>query len=326
MTTQSTAVRTQTRSTSSVLAAVALACAACSGSGSGDGGASGSGRIGLTATDTPFAFDIVQEASISVDRITAAHAADAESGFLTLYDGAPIVIALSSLRNGITQTLADSTIPSGSYRQFRLHVTDARLVLTNGNVYTTADGTIHLTSQQTSGFKIFVDPPIEVVSGQTSNVLLDFDLTQTFHPIPANDPLTATSYSLHPVIHAVNLVGMGGIEGTVSQDDGSGGTMPAANATVYVLLPGQDDPATSVTATATNPDGAYAVLGLEPGTYDVMAVKDTLSATVAGVTVTAGSATQVDLLLGVPVGGDPVVITRSLDGGKAPILPQPAPH
>ena len=249
-------------------------------------------------TDDAFVYDIVQEATISVDRITVAHGADDESGFITIFEGAPMEIDVLHLRDGVTVDLANASLPAGDYGQIRLHVTDARLVLTNGRVYTTADDTIHLTSQDTSGFKVFIVPPVVITEGETTPVLLDIDLTQTFLPIPANDPLNATSYNLHPVIHVANLGETGGIEGTVSRDDGTGGTTPVANATVYVFPPGLTDPAQSVAATATNATGAYSVLGVQPGTYDVHALEGVNSATVAGVTVTVGAVTTVDVVLG----------------------------
>src|SRR6185295_17848319 len=101
-----------------------------------------------------------------------------------------------------------------------------------------------------------------IVDGETTRVLLDVDLTHTFHPIPANDPLNATRYSLHPVIHVTNL-------------GSAGGTVPVENATVYVLPPGQTDPAESVAATPTNAQGEYTVLAIAPGTYDVKAIHGT---------------------------------------------------
>src|SRR5206468_12017577 len=105
-----------------------------------------------------------------------------------------------------------------------------------------------------------------------ARVLLDFDRTQTFHPVPADDPLNATRYTLHPVIHVTNLGPAGGLQGTVTQDDGSGGTIPVEAATVYVLPPGETDPSLSIASTGTDAQGAYAFLALPPGTYDVRSV------------------------------------------------------
>jgi hypothetical protein len=277
-----------------LLLACASGVAACGGGGGGGGG---TGTLDLSATDDAFVYDIVQEASISVDRITIFHDPDSDEGPITLYEGAPILLDLFNLRDGVTQHVDMSVLPVGTYRQLRLRVSDARLVLINGNVYTTDDGTIHLTSQDTSGFKVFVDPPIEIERDQTSDVLLDFDLTQTFHPIPANDPLNATAYSLHPVIHVTNLGHTGGIQGVVTQDDGSGGLTPVDQATVYIMPPGQTDPTLSVATTGTSADGTYTVLALEAGTYDVIAVKGALSGTVTGIVVVVGAVSTADVTI-----------------------------
>lgn len=277
--------------------------------------------MSLEATDAPFVHDIVTEASITVDEITAHTSASAESGFVTLYDGAPITFDLMELQDGQTRLLVEAGVPVGDYRQIRLHVTDAQLVLVNGNVYSTANGDLHLTSQGTSGFKVFVDPPVEIRSNETTRMVLDFDLTKTFHPIPSSgDPLDADSFNLHPVIHAANLATTGILRGTVTMagvqgpqstaEDGSptaaGARAPidldivgagVGGATVYVFLPGETDPANSVASTATNALGSYTVLGLEPGTYDVLAVKGALDGRVDGIVITASEETVVDIAI-----------------------------
>jgi hypothetical protein len=283
------------------------------------GGPGGSGTLSLQVTDAAFEYDIVQSATVSVDKITIYHDSDSDSGPIVLYQGAPILLDLFHLRDGLTQPLDPSTLPAGSYHQLRLRVTDADLLLTNGNHYTTADHTIHLTSQGTSGFKVNFDPPIVIEAGETSNVLLDFDLTHTFHPIPANDALTATHYSLHPVIHVVTMGHVGGISGTVTQLDGSGGLVPVEAATVYVLPPGQTDPTLAVASTGTSASGTYSLLGLMPGTYDVLAVKADLSALAPGITVVSGEVAQVDLTLNDGTGG--VLGTITQDDGQGGLMP-----
>jgi hypothetical protein len=288
----------------SILAATTLLLAsACSGGGGGgtsnSGGGSGgsTGMLSLEATDAPFVFDIVSQATISVDKITI-YPTDGDGGAIVLYEGAPVELDLLALRNGVTRALVTHELPRGEYRQLRLRVTSARLVLTNGNVYTSEDGTIHFSSQDTSGFKVFVDPPIAVTSDHEARSLLDFDMTQTFHPIPANDPLAAHRYDLHPVIHVSNLGATGGIQGHVLQDDGSGGTTPVASATVYVLPPGDTNPDDAVATTGSDDQGAYAFLGIDPGTYDLLAVHGTDQGSVPGVVVTVAHVTPADIRIG----------------------------
>jgi hypothetical protein len=300
-----------------LLAGCTLLFGACGGGGSDSGG---TGTLNLHVTDAAFEYDIVAEATVSVDKITIFHAADSDDGPIVLYEGAPILLDLFNLRDGLTQPLDPATLPVGSYHQLRLRVTHAHLVLTNGNVYDTDDDTIHLTSQDTSGFKVNFDPAIVIERDQTSNVLLDYDLTHTFHPVPANDALTADHYSLHPVIHVTNMGQVGGISGTVTQDDGLGGLVPVSAATVYVMPPGQTDPTLAVTSTGTSATGTYSVLGLLPGPYDVLAVKADLSALVTGVTVVSGEVAVVDLTIHETTGGVSGLVTQDDGlGGQIPV-------
>jgi hypothetical protein len=310
-----------------LLTAGSILLGACSGGGGGmdgggGGGGSGSANLSLRATDTPFVHDLVQEATISIDRITIHHQSNSDGDPVVLYEGAPIDMVLTNLRDGVSQFLGQHDLEAGTYRQIRLRVSHASLTLVNGNVYSTDDGTIHLSSQGTSGFKVFLDPPLELAEGTSAGLMLDFDLPKTFHPIPSNDPLNADRFNLHPVIHAADLSLTGGIEGTVTQDDGQGGFTPVADATVFVLPPGVTDPAESVASSPTGADGHYTILGVEPGTYDVLATKGDLQATVTGVNVVAGPATVVDLVLPAnPVGGIAGVVSQ--DDGTGTLVPVP---
>jgi hypothetical protein len=292
----------RTRSLTVVLLA---ALAACSGSDNdsnvdspgGPGPGPGQGQLTILATDEPFVYEHVTAATITVDRVSVhSDANEDENGFLVIYDGPPRVVDIFSLRDGLTTELAHANLATGTYRQIRVRITEAELHLVNGNVYSTANGDLHLTSQNTSGFKVFVDPPIEIEDGISRTFLLDFDLTKTFRPMPANDPLNADTYSLHPVIHAANLSTTGEIRGDVRLDQ-IPTPVPVANATVYILPVGVTDIEQSVAVTATNATGQFAQLGLPPGTYDVYAVKNATSGTDDAVTVVAGSFTTAHVLI-----------------------------
>ena len=276
---------------------VSLTCLGlgCGGSGGGGSGGGGTGTMSVSATDAPLDFTQVTEAVIRVDKIRVHPEADGEDGFITIYDGAPIEMNLLELHDGITQELVTAEVPAALYRQIRLHVESASLTLVNGNVYDTDNGSLHLTSQDTSGFKVFIDPPVVVSSGFSTDMLLDVDLSKTFEPVPNSDPLNASTYHLHPVIHVANLSTTGEIRGVVTSDDGQGGVAPVEAATVFILPPGEIDTANSVASTATGADGEYAVLGLAAGTYDVLATKGALEGRVDGVVVHVGSVTVVDI-------------------------------
>ena len=276
---------------------------ACSSGGGGSGGdgfsKEGDGELVIEVTDAPWVYEIVEEARISIDwvRIHADdEAPDDDENWIVLFEGEPVDLDLLELRNGVKRTLLHADLDAGLYSQLRMHVASAYLRLTNGNEYSTELGNLHLTSQDTSGFKVNVDPPIEVVGGLSRTLLLDFDLTKTFHPVPANDPLNAAKYQLHPVIRVANLSDSGEVRGVVYQlvDDVQ---VPVADAVVYVLPPGETDLENAIATTATDEDGSYAVLGVPVGELDVFAEKDGLSGRVDSVPIVAGNLTVADVVL-----------------------------
>lgn len=310
--------------------AALLVVAACGGGGGGSGG---TGRVKVLVTDKRFDLDLVQEALVHVTKITLSrvddddengdeqggHHDDGDGGgnggdgddddqgqghghhaggnTFVLYPGPGVVVSLLDLRDGISAELSNGEIPAGSYRLARLWIDDAKLTLTNGNVYSVADGNLDLTCANSSGLKIFFDPPLEVAANADTAILLDFDLSKTFKPVPANDPANATKFLINPGIRATNRTTTGDLRGTVTEDDGMGGTVGVELATVYVLPPGETDPAKSVATTASTASGGYAVLGLAPGTYDVLVVKDPKQGTAAGVQITAAHETTLDLTI-----------------------------
>ncbi len=284
------------RHTQSALSACLLLGAGSLFAACGGGGGTPTGRLNVEVTDDPFVYSLVDEAVVGIDKIRVHHQSQAESGFLTIYEGTPIDLDLLQLRNGLTTIILRASLPAGLYRQMRLHVANGHLLLNNGNMYTTADETLRLTSTASSGFKVFFDPPIDVPAGGLTSVLLDFDLTKTFHPVPSSDPLNADYYQLQPVIRSINRALTGDIRGTVTRDD-MGTQVPVEGATVYVLPEGETDPALAIATTASDVNGAYMVMGLAPDVYDVLAAFGSLSGQVLGVTVASGSAALADIML-----------------------------
>jgi hypothetical protein len=281
----------------SFLLAAALACCSCSGGGGGRAGNSATGTLQIVATDAPFDYSLVASASIDVVKVRIHRDENGQSDFITLYDGPPITMQLDQLRNGILQTLASGLLEAGTYAQIRLHLSSARLELVNGNVYSTANGTLKFTSHTTSGYKITLDPAVEVPDGGGARVLLDVDLTKTFVPVPASDPAGAREYILRPNVRAAVLGLAGELRTTVLQSDGLGGMIGVESASVYLLQPGETDPANSVASTATDADGSSAILGIPPGSYDVLATEGARSARQDAVSISAGNVTAVELTL-----------------------------
>jgi hypothetical protein len=217
-------------------------------------------------------------------------------GPVTFFQGS-LDLNLLDLRNGVSAQLAQGDLPPGSYSLIRLYVDSAEIKLTNGNVYSTNLGNLDLGCAMSTGLKIFVNPPIDVSADSATTLLLDFDLSRTFRPNPPDDPLNATSYQLAAGIRATNRETTGDFRGTVTMDDGMGGHVGVDTATVYVLPPGETDPANAIASTATTSDGSYGLLGLDPGSYDLLAVKGTLKGSALGVAIVARQITTVDLFI-----------------------------
>jgi hypothetical protein len=272
--------------------------AACGGSSSVGSTTSGEqGELVVEVTDKPFDYDLVVSAVVRVDEIRVHKEADGEAGFVTLYSGQQIEFDLLDLTNGVTKTLVRADLPVGTYEQVRLHVVGGRIELVDGDVFSTELGNLQLTSTGTSGLKILIDPPVEVLSELSTTLLLDFDLSKTFHAVPANDPLNAAKFQLHPVLHAVNKSMTGEVAGVVQVDDGQGGLAPVDMATVYLQPFGDPDPANSIAATASTEDGSYRLIGVPAGTWDVLAIKGDLQGTFAGVEVEVGNVSHADIVI-----------------------------
>ena len=304
---------------------------------SNSGNTSGAtGTITFEATDKPFDFALLESAIIRVDRLAVKLDGfddedddyndsdddsssssfssksnpksgddddddddddDSNSGFIELKLDETIEFDLVELRNGLTHFMLADSLPEGEIRQLRLYITRAEIVLTNGNVYNIMDGTLKVKGLLKSGFKVFIDPPIRVEADTMTKVLLDFDLSKTFKAIPANDPANAKFFMFHPVIRAVDKAMCGTLRGTVQQDDEDGNRMDVENAMIHVLNQGETDIDQSVATTLSEADGSFAVLGLDPGLYDVLGTTDSANGRVDAVTITKGETTSIELVL-----------------------------
>ncbi|NUP95185.1 MAG: DUF4382 domain-containing protein [Planctomycetaceae bacterium] len=266
--------------------------AACGGGGGGAGNA-GPGSLEVLATDSPFAHEIVESADIWVREVRIRGGGE----FTTLYDGPAVQLDLANLRNGLVRQLVQADLPAGSYDELRLTVERSRLELVDGDVFDSDLGSMNLTSTATAGLQLEIDPPLQVSSGVARTLLLDFDLTKTFHAVPGADPLNASSYNLMPHVWVSVMSETGELRGVVREDDGSGGLVGVADVTVYLLAPGELDPQNALRSTATEADGSYALIGVMPGTYDVLAELGTRQARLDGEQVFLGSVSTVDFVL-----------------------------
>jgi len=274
-----------------------IGCSDDSGSGNGDTTA----RLTVHLTDAPFPFDLVAEANVTIFKVDArlvdSEDEDAEtdseedgSSFVTLMEE-EVPVNLLDLTNGTTEQLADLDVPAGTYDLIRVYVKGVNVVL-NDEASTTYD--LKVPSGEQTGIKIFIDPALTIAGGLSSDLLLDFDVSRSFVAKGNTKSVDGiTGFNFKPVIKVSNLSTAGTLSGTVTTMDGET-VLPLENAQISVL----DMEEEPVTSGATNIDGAYAIMGLEAGTYKVFSTlngyvdSDTLE-----VEIVAANKTTQDFLL-----------------------------
>lgn len=244
-----------------------------------------SGKISIQLTDAPFPSDIVSEANVTIDKIEIRRSDDSDGNpFVTLSE-AEYSFNLLELTNGVTESLVNIEIEEGSYDLIRLYVSEANVKLSDGTEYD-----LTIPSGDKTGIKIFIDPSIDVVSGLTADLLLDFDVKQSF-VVQGNpdSPAGIKGFIFKPTIKAANLSTSGRLVGTITDDlDQS-----IEGALVSVSLSNE-----LYTSTLTDDSGEYTVLGLSAGRYDIVVEHvDYSSAEFDDIEITIGNATTQDAQL-----------------------------
>jgi len=263
---------------------------ACSDGGSANAPA-GTGTVRLQLTDAPFPFDSVARADIFVVRIDAKTAEtdsgdasrrcgdddlhgdrDATRDWVTLATPNQTVNLLD-LQNGTVMNLGQPTLPTGTYRGFRLIIDPSKssITLKDGTVLTgNSTPGIKFPSADRTGIKIDLTAPVQVTSGETI-LVIDFDLGRSFHV--RGNSFSRNGFIFRPVVRATARNVAGAIRGSVHADSANGAAV--ANATVEVLSFGtalDDTVAANVIATAqTDSAGNYLEAFLPPGIYAVRA-------------------------------------------------------
>ncbi|MEE4115365.1 MAG: DUF4382 domain-containing protein [Marinilabiliaceae bacterium] len=264
-----------------LIAAVVLTVGSCSKDLKTE---SGNGILKISVTDAPFPVEFIEEAKVQIIKVEA-RLKDYDEGypFITLLEDT-LEFNLLDLRNGVTAELAEMEVPAGDYDLIRLYVESAGITVKDHGSYE-----MKVPSGAQTGIKIFVDPAITVAGGLTSDLLLDFDLKESFI-LKGNisSPAGIKGFNFKPVIRAANMSFSGSVNGMVT--DTSDVLIPVAE--VWIK-------ADTVIATAlSDSSGYYALPGIPEGSYTIFAAKenyDTLS--IDNVRVVAGNNTKVDIEL-----------------------------
>lgn len=197
--------------------AAGLVFAACSDNvPTGDVGPDRQGRVTVRLTDAPFPFDSVKSVDVFVVRVEAKLQPTSEEEAATAVDDGTadasgwVTIAepntsfdLLTLRNGVSTALGDATITAGTYQSLRLilDVDQSGVTLNNDMVLTgTSQPNILFPSAGQTGIKIILQGPLTVSADATTDVLIDFDVGQSF--IMRGNSLQQNGLLFKPVIKA----------------------------------------------------------------------------------------------------------------------------
>lgn len=126
------------------------------------------GGVRVLLTDDPFPFDLVEEANVTVTKVTLK---GRDRSFILSDEQRKL--NLLDLQGAVTALLAtDTDLPSGRYEALWLEVSDASVVLKNEKRFDlkVLEGTIHV--QELDGFK--------VVEGKKATLTLDFLVDESF--------------------------------------------------------------------------------------------------------------------------------------------------
>lgn len=220
-----------------------------------------SGILLVKLTDAPFPTDLVAEANVIINKIELkVEEAEFENdkkedrdSFIVLFEES-VKYNLLELSNGITELLASVELPEGVYKEVRLFVSDASVVLTDGTVFD-----LKVPSGSSSGLKIKIKPAVYVYPNVENELILDFDVSRSFKVVgnPKNKH-GIKGFMFKPVVRAVNNSLSGIIYGVVSNEQEE----KIANAAV-TLFAGKD----TITSARTNTEGYYAIVGVPEGKY-----------------------------------------------------------
>lgn len=251
------------------------------------------GRLNVHITDAPFPIDLVSSTVVTIDAVEIKKKAEAEmdddeSSFILLTDEL-MEIDLLELTNGVTELIATTDLEAGIYDEIRLHVVDATVILKNGSEYN-----LKIPSGSSSGLKVKIRPSITINEGETSDVLLDFDLSKSF-VVKGNLNGNINGFIFKPVVRGVYMGAAGRIEGNVADTLGN----PIENVWVKLWNPELEDDGESeidddslVISTFTDAQGNFKLIGLLPGTYTITTeAAGFKGGMIENVSVTAGSVT-----------------------------------
>ena len=298
-----------------LLVALVLPFAACE---DGVSDAGGEGRMTVRLTDAPA--DGLTAAVVTITSIyLTGEGVDSAGDRVVLFDG-EVTTDLLTLQNDIRTIVEDESVPAGSYGQLRF-VIDGAYIEVKGDggtrIFATSedyeglpegadvDGELKCPSCASSGFKVSLGGGISVEEGAETDLLVDFDVSQSF----GHEAGKSGKWILKPTLKATAAGSAASIRVNVALNGGV--TLPAIGGTATTLagfevrLTNAAGSTEEIALTDANADGTFEATFryLDPasGPFTVALVSPTgLTVTldpavIAPVTVTGGSTSAVTL-------------------------------
>ena len=221
------------------------------------------GSVKLSLTDAPAVANF-EKVKVTFGKIEISKEKNGEeSAWITLNENT-VTVDLRTLVNGRLMEFGVKELEEGTYNRIRLSVTEAKVTV--GGVETT---------MVLSSKVIILATPFTVTAGETTELVVDFDLA---HSIKAE----GNGYILTPATRLAQVDMSGSIKGKVT-------LIPGAMITVTACLDGSTE---SVAGTVVDAEGNFMIGYLEPGKYDIY-IEATVEgevrvSTVADITIKAG--------------------------------------
>lgn len=246
---------------------------------------SAKGNFRIVVTDAPFTYAKVSSAKVIVKQIEVKSTSDVSTTLL----GKPIELDLAALKNGLVTAVVDLDLPPGQYKELMVISESGSIDLTSGNHYN-----LKIPSGDTSGIKVKIDPPINITTQASTDILLDFDLARSFVPQgDSKNEESITGFHFKPVVRGANRTTAGTVAGVVSSDNGTPSTADDAKIAGAVVSVMKNN--TVISSAVTAADGKFKIIGLPQDSYSMeVSLEGYTKSSSVNFSITAGNVTTVD--------------------------------
>ena len=241
--------------------------------------AEGMGTMKITVTDAPLHVDFVERANVTFDRIEVVKEDPNAVDRVLVVSNVDKTINLLELRNGVKEVLGEKEIENTNYSAVRLILRSAEVELVNGNVFDV--------DVPEDFIEVEANSTVAVRGGRTSEILVDFDLNNSFEVIgDPSDISLITDIIFDPSMRAANLQTTGTVKGKITNQDGD----EVLNARIWLVTEGGHE-----VSTYSDNKGNYKLLGIPDDAYTVYCQKaGYIEESEEGVAVDARETTTVD--------------------------------